>query len=243
MKNSFRLLSCFLVVGCSSSQDDLKNRDVNSLYKKARTLLSEKEYTDAASEFKNMEILFPYSSKSTEGQILSAYCYFLAASYMDAIREVNIFLRYHPSHKLVPYVLYLKAMCLYMQVSSVGRDQKIANDAKHVFVELVNRFPESEYYRDALQRIVILDDVIAAHEMSIGRYYQKNKSALAAINRYTLVATQLFHTRYASEAFYRIAECCRSFGLVEESENALAVLERQYPESVWAKKINRPTKK
>jgi outer membrane protein assembly factor BamD len=243
MKNGFKLLSCFLIIGCSSSQDDLKNRDVDSVYKKAMSLLREKEYTEAATEFKNIEMLFPYSSKATDGQVLAAYCNFLASSYMDAIREINIFLRYHPSHRLVPYVLYLKAMCLYMQVSSVGRDQKIANDSKRIFVELINKFPESKYCNDALQRVVILDDIIAAHEMSVGRYYQKNKSALAAVNRYMLVATQLFHTGYASEAFYRIAECCHSLGLTEESENAAAVLEERYPKSVWAKKANLLMKK
>jgi outer membrane protein assembly factor BamD len=243
MKNSLKLLCCLLIIGCSSTKDDLKNRSVESIYKKAKALLKEKSYSDAATEFKNIEMLFPYSTKATDGQILAAYCYFLASSYRDAIREIHVFLRYHPSHKMVPYALYLKAMCLYMDVSSVGRDSKIAIDAKHAFVELVNKFPECDYYEDALTRIVILDDIIAAHEMSVGRYYQKSKSMLAAINRYTFVATQLFHTGYASEAFYRIAECCRALGLKEEAENATAALKEQYPTSSWSKKTKAEIKK
>jgi outer membrane protein assembly factor BamD len=243
MKNSLKLLVGLLLVGCSSTKDDFKNRSPDSIYKKAKLLLKQKEYTEAASEFKDIETLFPYSSIATEGQILSAYCYFLAASYMDAIREIKVFLRYHPLHRLVDYALYLKAMCLYMQASSVGRDSKTALNAKHAFVELVNRFPKSKYYADALKRIIILDDIVAAHEMAIGRYYQKSKGALAAIGRYTFVATQLFHTAYASEAFYRIAECCYFLGLKEDAENAVEALKRQAPDSLWTKKASFLAKK
>jgi outer membrane protein assembly factor BamD len=94
-----------------------------------------------------------------------------------------------------------------------------------------------------LKKIIILDDIIAAHEMSIGRYYQKNKSALAAINRYTFVATRLPGTGYANEAFYRIAECCHSLGLKAEAQNAANVLEEQYPTSAWTDKVRLLTKK
>jgi outer membrane protein assembly factor BamD len=224
-------------------KDDLKNRSAEEVYKKAKLLLKEKEYTEAATEFKNIEMLFPYSSKATEGQVLSAYCYFLASSYIDAIREIKVFLRYHPSHELVPYALYLKAVCMYMQVFSVGRDSKAAIDAKQAFVELANKFPGSKYHQDALTRIIILDDIIAAHEMSVGRFYQKNKSALAAIGRYTLVATQFLHTGYADEAFYRIAECCYSLGLNEEAKNAIETLKKHGANSSWGKKIKFLAKK
>jgi outer membrane protein assembly factor BamD len=125
----------------------------------------------------------------------------------------------------------------------VGRDPKAAIDAKRAFVELVNKFPESKYHQDALTRIVILDDLIAAHEMSVGRFYQQNRSALAAIGRYTLVATQFSHTRYAGEAFYRIAECCYSLGLKKEAENAIKTLENQAPNSPWSQKTKFLVKK
>ncbi|MDR0555978.1 MAG: outer membrane protein assembly factor BamD [Holosporaceae bacterium] len=235
-RNSFLLLGCLLVFGCVPTKDEFKNRSVESVYKKANDLLKKKEYKEAASEFKDLETLFPYSSRANEGQVLSAYCHFLASEYMSALREIGIFLRYHPSHELVPYVLYLKAMCKYMQVVSVGRDQKTALDAKYVFIELTNRFPESKYYNDAMKRIMILDDIIAAHEMAIGRYYQKNKNALAALGRYAFVADRLMHTRYAKEAMFRIVECCRFLGLGKEAENAQRSLEAAFPDSPWTKK-------
>jgi outer membrane protein assembly factor BamD len=243
MKSSLRLALCLLAVGCSSTKEDFKNRSPESIYKKADALLKEGEYSEAASEFKDIETLFPYSSKANEGQVLAAYCYFLAADYMSAVREIEVFLRYHPSHKLVPYAMYLRAMCAYMQVASIGRDSKMATDAKRAFLELANKFPNSEYYKDSLKRMAILDDIIAAHEMSIGRYYQKNKSPLSAIGRYAFVSSQLSHTGYAKEALYRIAECCGSLGLKNEAENACKALEADYPGSSWSEKAKLLLKK
>ncbi|MDR0968802.1 MAG: outer membrane protein assembly factor BamD [Holosporaceae bacterium] len=236
MKFVLRTLIVLLIVGCSSSKEDFKNRSPESIYKKAMNLMKEGDFEDAASEFKDIETLFPYSSKANEGQILAAYCYFRASNYLDAVREIEVFLRYHPAHKLVPYAMYLRAMCAYMQVASVGRDSKMAADAKRAFSELANKFPDSEYYKDCLKKIIILDDIIAAHEMAIGRDYQKKKSYLAAIGRYTFVETHLPHTEYAKEAFYRIAECCQILNLKEEAKNARDALEAQYPDSSWTKK-------
>jgi outer membrane protein assembly factor BamD len=229
--------------GCSSAKKGLKNRTVESIYKKGRALLKEEEYTDAASEFKEIETLFPYSSKANEGQVLAAYCYFLASNYRSAIREIEVFLRYHPANELVPYAMYLRAMCLYMQVSSVGRDSKAALDSKQAFVELANKFPNSRYYGDSIKRIMILDDIIAAHEMMIGIYYQKNKNALAAINRYNFVINKLPHTNYAKEAYYRIIECCKAEGLLEEAQNIHEALKTLYPDSSWSKKATALMKK
>ncbi|MDR0678554.1 MAG: outer membrane protein assembly factor BamD [Holosporaceae bacterium] len=231
-----KTLICLLAIGCASQKEDFKNRSVESIYKKAHLLLKEREYTEAASEFKDIETLFPYSFKASEGQILAAYCYFLASNYLDATREIEVFLRYHPSHELVPYAMYLRAMCIYIQVASIGRDPKAATDAKHAFVELANKFPNSQYAQDSLKKIIILDDIIAAHEMIIGRYYQKNKSILSAMSRYIFVINQLHHTNYTKEALYRIVECCNSLGLHEESANTIKILETEHADSSWTKK-------
>lgn len=232
------LLGLALLVGCSNTKEDFKDRTPNSIYTKAVQLLNEEEYTEAASEFKDIEMLFPYSSAAKEGQILSAYCFFKAKKYHEAIREIEIFLRYYPSHQLVSYAMYLKAMCLYMQVSNVGRTSENALAAKKVFVELVNKFPNSLYKEDCIKKIMMLDDITAAHEMLVGRYYQNQKNALAAINRYSFVVSQLPHTNFAAEALYRIIECSMVLGLTKEAIEAYQALKHGAPDSKWTKKAD-----
>jgi outer membrane protein assembly factor BamD len=227
-----------LIIACAPKKDDLKNKSADELYAKGKELLKTGEYSEAADVFGEIESLFPYSSRASEGQILSAYSHFMAHGYMDASRGVEIFLRYHPSHNLAPYAMYLRAMCIYVQVSSVGRDARIAHDAKQAFIELVNRFPNSKYRADSVKRIIILDDIIAAHEMMIGRYYQKNNSILSAIGRYNLVIGRFRHTNHAAEACYRMVECCESEGLEAELMAAYELICNAFSSSKWRKKAD-----
>ncbi len=228
----------FFLSGCGSSKLPVEGKSAEVVYLEAENLMKNGDFEDAAGRFKDVETYFPYSEKAATAQIMSAYCNFKKGSYMDSIRELDIFLRYHPSSGLVPYALYLKAVSKYMTVSTVGRDSAQARDAKKSFIELINRFPACEYVADSQEKIVILDDIIAAHEMMIGRYYQQHKSTLAALGRYNYVVSRFSNTKSAEEAFYRIAECCKNEGLQEEANSAAAVLKARFPNGSWTKKLN-----
>lgn len=234
----FWVFCSLLLVGCASDKDSIANKTADSLYANGNYLMKAGEYVDAAAAFKEIETLFPYSSKSCEGQVLSAYCSFMASNYMDAIRELDIFLQYHPSHKLSSYAMYLRAMCIYMQVSSVGRDSRTAEDAKQAFTKLINKFPNSIYRNDSLRRIAILEDVIAAHEMMVGRFYQSRRNMLSAMGRYNLVVNRFTNTSHAQEAYFRIIECCMSQGLDSEALESYNVLSLRFPNSKWKAKAS-----
>ena len=99
-----------LLIGCASEKEDIKNTNAARLFTKGNMLLKHGDYSEAAEAFNQVESLFPYSSKVPVSQILAAYSNFLAANYMDATRELDIFMRYHSSHQLMSYDLYLRAM-------------------------------------------------------------------------------------------------------------------------------------
>lgn len=227
-----------LLIGCASEKEDIKNTNADRLYTKGNMLLKHGDYSEAAEAFNQVESLFPYSSKAPVSQIFAAYSNFLAANYMDATRELDIFMRYHSSHQLMPYALYLRAMCIYMQVASVGRDARVAQDAKQAFIELVNRFPDSIYYEDSMRKIFVLDGILAAHEMLIGRFYQQKANSLSAIGRYNFVISRFGHTNQAAEAYYRIIECCLHEGLNQEAESAYNTLKTKFPNDKWKEKAD-----
>lgn len=225
-----------MFLGCSSDKEGIEGKTADSLYAEGNRLLKQGDYSDAADTFNQVESLFPYSSKAPESQILAAYSHFLIGDekyYSDALRELDIFMHYHSSHNLAPYALYLRAMCIYMQVASVGRDIIIAQDAKQAFTELVNRFPNSIYYKDSIRKIYVLDGILAAREMLIGRFYQKKSNSLAAIWRYNFVINHYGHSNQAPEAYYRIIECCKNEGLDKEAINAYNSLKNKFPNDKW----------
>ena len=230
----------FLISGCESSKIPVEGKSAAEVYLEAKNLMKGNEFEDASKRFKDIETYFPYSEKAASAQVMSAYCSFRNGSYVDAIRELDVFLRYHPSSELVPYAMYLKAVSKYMTVSTVGRDSAQAKDSRKAFVELINRFPTCKYVEDSQKKIIILDDIIAAHEMIIGRYYQQNKSSLAALGRYNYVVSRFPNTKSAEEAFYRIVECCRNEGLQEEANSAAEVLKARFPKGIWVKRLSQP---
>lgn len=246
LKNSLLALLLFILAGCSSNstgRDGVEGKTADEIYRKGTVLMKRGAFSDAADVFNKVESLFPYSSIAAQGQIMAAYCHFRAENYLDASRELDIFIRYHSSHKLMPYALYLKAMCIYMKVPSVGRDARVAQDAKEAFVELVNRYPSSAYYADSVKKIAVLDGLLATREMTIGRYYQKRSSFFAAIARYNFVVSNFGHTNQVPEAYYRIIECCLKEGMIQEAEGVYAILKKSFFKSKWRKKADNMMRK
>ena len=82
----------------------------------------------------------------------------------------------------------------------------------------------------------MIDNILAGHAMSIGRYYQENNNALAAISRYNYVATHMPDNIYVEEACYRVVECCSGIGLYQEANAAFEVLKMRFPDGKWFKK-------
>ena len=128
-------------------------------------------------------------------------------------------------------------------MSSVGRDQKAAKDAREEFARVAREFPDSIYAKDSVKKLKMIDNILAAHIMLVGRYYQDNGNAQAAIARYNSVITRLSDTAYTEEACYRVIECCLAIKLNEEANDAYELLKLRYPKGKWLNKANALMKK
>ena len=78
----------------------------------------------------------------------------------------------HPAHRDIAYAYYLRALCYYEQIADIQRDQKGTQEAMNALQEVVNRFPDSAYARDAQLKIDLCRDHLAGKEMEIGRWYR-----------------------------------------------------------------------
>ncbi|WP_399499051.1 outer membrane protein assembly factor BamD, partial [Streptomyces sp. P17] len=66
------------------------------------------------------------------------------------------------------YAFYLKAISLYEQIVDVGRDQSNTEQALTALQDVVQRFPDTEYARDATLKIDLTLDHLAGKEMTVG---------------------------------------------------------------------------
>ena len=210
-------------------------RDVNTLYALAKKSADQGNYADAAKLFDEVERQHPYSVWARRAQLMSAFSYYMAQQYTDAISSSQRFLTIHPGNADAPYANYLVAMSYYNQIADVTRDQKITQQASDAFGELIRRYPGSRYATDARLKLDLINDHLAGKEMEVGRYYQRSGNWLAASFRFRTVVDKYQTTSHTPEALERLVECYLALGVPDEARKAGAVLGRNYPGTSWYK--------
>ncbi len=231
-------LAAFALLLSACAGDSLEDeayveRPVNDLYNTALDELNNGNNTRAAAAFQEVERQHPYSQWATRGQLMAAYAFFKAAEYDQAVGAARRFIDLHPGHKDVPYAHYLVGISYYDQISDVGRDQKMTELAYKAFDELIRRFPDSSYGRDARLKADLAQDHLAGREMAIGRYYQRKGKFVAAANRFKAVVDQYQTTTHIEEALHRLTEVYLALGIRDEAVKSAAVLGHNYPTSDW----------
>lgn len=226
-------LALLLAACASDNETPYVERPVGDIYNEAMDHLEAGRYTAAATSFDEVERQHPYSKWATKAQIMSAYAHYEKAEYDDAILALNRFIEIHPGNKDVAYAYYLKGLSYYEQISDVARDQRMTEGALATFKELVNRFPKSEYARDARLKIDLAEDHLAGKDMNVGRFYLRAGHQLAAIGRFRRVIEEYGTTTHVPEALMRLTEAYLELGIIDEARYTAAVLGHNYPNSEW----------
>jgi len=235
------LIACAAVLPLTACATGGKNKgdtsyvatDVNTLYAAAKRQMDGGNYQQAAKLFDEVERQHPYSVWARRAQLLSAFNYYMAQKYTDAVSSAQRFVTIHPGNTEAPYAHYLIAMSYYQQIEDVTRDQAITQQASDAFGELIRRYPSSRYSSDARLKLDLIRDHLAGKEMEIGRFYQRSGNWLAASLRFREVVDKYQTTSHAPEALERLVESYLVLGLPEEAKKAAAVLGRNYPNTYW----------
>lgn len=228
------LATAMLAGACSSTKEpEYVERPVEDLYNDAMAKMEAGDYRKAAKQFDEVERQHPYSPWAVNAQLMTAFAYYQANEYDDAIVAASRFIELHPANPDVAYAYYLKGLSYYERISSVDRDQEMTEQARKTFEELVARFPDSAYARDASLKLDLTVDHLAGKEMEIGRYYLRQKYYLAAINRFKAVVERYQTTTHVPEALLRLTEAYTALGLRDEARKTAAVLGHNFPDSEW----------
>jgi outer membrane protein assembly factor BamD len=190
-------------------------------------------WTRAGKAFDEVDRQHPYSVWATKAQIMGAYVFYEASKYDDAISAADRFIQLHPGNRDTAYAYYIKAISYYEQIVDIERDQRDTQNALNALQDVINRFPDSRYARDARLKLDLAHDHLAGKEMEIGRFYEKRGNYVGAINRFRTVVTQYQTTTHIPEALARLSECYTALGLPEEATRDGAVLGYNYPDTDW----------
>lgn len=238
-------LAVIVLAGCSlfdtenetnNANKDAANyqeRSVEAIYADGWRMINMGNWEGCAGQFNEVDRQHPYSVWARRAMLISAFCSYQANAYPAAISTADNYISLHPGSREVAYAFYIKAISLYEQIVDVGRDQSNTEGALVALQDVVQRFPDTEYARDATLKIDLTNDHLAGKEMAVGRYYLARGDYIGAINRFRTVVDQYQTTPQIAEALQRLTEAYYSLGLNSEAQTAAAVLGRNYPGSGW----------
>ena len=189
----------------------------------------------AAKKFNEAEILFPQSDVAPRAALMAAYSYYSQSYYGDAIAELERFLRVYPNNYELSYAEYLLGLCYYEQIIDEKKDLQSIENSKKIFSELIIKYPNTEFAIDAEFKLNLINDILAAKEMYVGRYYFERKKWIAAINRFKYVIDDFETTIYVQEALHRLVEIYYILGLENEAKKYANLLGYNYQSSEWYK--------
>ncbi|NHN85186.1 outer membrane protein assembly factor BamD [Acetobacter musti] len=224
--------------GCSLFGDKEKPQvpqlaSADAFYNNGIDALRSRRYTLAAAEFETLQQNYPYSGYTASAQLMEGYAYYLQSKYPESAQQLERFIELHPTSGDAPYAFYLLALCYYEQIGDVRRDQQMTSEAMSRLQDVIARFPQSKYARDAQLKIDLCRDHLAGKEMLVGRYYQQQRSYQGAIGRYQRVVQDFQTTNHVAEALERLVEVYLDLGLTEEARRTGTVLAYNYPGSKW----------
>jgi outer membrane protein assembly factor BamD len=228
-----------LVAACATNAIDatqaLNPDPPAKMYADGDAFMSRGKYEDAAKKFEELDREHPYSPEARRAIVMAAYAYYRAGKSPEAIATAERYVSLHPGTKEAPLAHHIIASAYFDDMNGPNRDQTATRKALEQLKILKTRYPDSQYARDADNRIRLAEDTLAASEMDVGRYYLKLHNYVAAINRFKTVVTDYQTTAHVEEALARLTECYMALGITREAQNAAAVLGHNYPDSKWYK--------
>jgi outer membrane protein assembly factor BamD len=232
----------FFVYSCGDKSKEVSEiveldmeMQMTNAYKQGYFELQRGDVLLAAKKFNEAELLFPQSAWAAKSAIMAAYAYYSQNYYSDAIFELERYLVTYPKHEDRPYAHFLLGMSFYEQIIDEKKDIKPILNSKQQFEIIIKEYPTTEFAKDVKFKIDLINEILAAKEMYLARYYLNRTKWIPALNRFKTVINDYDTTVYTEEALHRLVEINYRLGLIEESKKYANTLGYNYQSSDWYK--------
>jgi len=236
--------ACLLLSGCAGidgKKDDTDIWSETKLYSEATEKLKDADYEKCGKYFEKLEARFPFGPYSQQAQINAAFCYWKAQEQAQALVAIDRFIKLHQGSSNLDYGYYLKGLISFNDdLGWLGkftgqdlseRDPKAAKEAFESFKVVVERFPDSKYAPDSLDRMRYIVNSLAEADVIVARFYFQLGAYLASANRAQLVIRDYDRAPAVEEALYLLAKSYEKLGMTDLSNDAARVFKLNFPDS------------
>lgn len=244
VKSLSLVLLIALLAACSGDDNQTTEaariNNAFKLFEKAQYSMYSGNYRSAVEYLERLDSLYPFGAYSHQAQLNLIYSYYKLSDYGSGIAAAERFIRQNPRHKDLDYAYYMKGLINFSTETGFGkelfsapiseRDAGAARQSFDDFAELIRLFPNSQYAKDAQQRMIFLRNRLAEYELHVANYYMQRQAYLAAANRAKYVVDHYPKTTSVPNALEMMVIAYNLLDLPELSENSRRVLLLNYPE-------------
>jgi outer membrane protein assembly factor BamD len=241
------VLSSILLAACASTKttDDIAAKygkySSAQLYQMSEQSLVKRRFSAAVKTLEAMDSLYPFSEYSEPALRDLIYAYYQKGDYASSEAVADRFIRVYPRSDYVDYAYYMKGMSQLNQdrsflqrafpINLALRDLTSAKKAFVTFHELVTLLPSSRYAPAAKQQMIYLRNLFAQHELEVAVFYYKRYAYVASANRATEIIQHYPGSPQTEQALIILVSSDHALGLHTAANDALSVLETNYPNS------------
>jgi outer membrane protein assembly factor BamD len=233
-----------ILSGCAGADGQKDDTDIwseSKLYSEANAKMNDADFAKCGKYFDKLEGRFPFGPYSQQAQINAAYCYWKAQEQAQALVAIDRFIKLHQGSPNLDYGYYLKGLISFNDdLGWLGkftgqdlseRDPKAAKEAFESFKVVAERFPNSKYAPDALDRMRYIVNALAEADVIVARFYFQRGAYLAAANRAQLVIRDYDRAPAVEEALYLLTKSYEKLGMADLSNDAARVFKLNFPDS------------
>lgn len=232
------------VTGCKhwwgGEEDDnpFQGMTAKALYDEAKQQLAKKEYSAAIKRLEALDTMYPFNDYAEQAELDLIYAYYKKEDYPSTAASAERFIHLYPRAKHVDYAYYMKGLANFQQLRGAlanilpmdesWRDPGTQSQAYSDFATLVQKFPDSPYKANALQRMIFLRNMFAQRELNAATYYYDHKMYVAAIGRAQYLVKTYPQAPNTERALALIYYANQALGLKDAASDALKTYQATY---------------
>lgn len=231
-----------LLVGCASSTDPseaYRGETPRQIFNRGKEALQDKSYSDAIKRFEALDVQYPFNPETESAQLYLIYAYYMKEEYTMSVSAADRFIRMHPLNPHIDYAYYMRGIADYYQnlgilerlfvVDLAKRDLSQIQKSYADFNQLLTHFPQSKYAPSAHQYMVYLRNVLADHELHVAEYYYNRKAYVASADRASGLVAHYQGAPSVVDGLVLMVKSYRQLGMTKQENDALNVLQYNYP--------------
>lgn len=234
-----------LLTGCPSwfnaeadENAPYKGMTAKQIFDQSQDALSKKQYSAAVKRLEALESLYPFSEYTERGQLDLIYANYKKDDYASTAATAERYIHLYPRSKRVDYAYYMKGLANFQQnrgtFSTVlpfdesWRDTGTQAQAYADFSLLIQRFPDSKYKNNALQRMIYLRNTLAKRELNTAKYYLERQRYVAAAERANYLIKNYPQAPSAKQGLAVLYQANKALGFEKAANDALKVYQATY---------------